>query len=150
MDPLDDGTPSVPPTSNPYLTGAPVMDAEHLRLFGALERLEESLHGPHPLETLGERLMQLEALTLEHFRNEEDFLASQGYPHLDLHRAEHQGIIDRCRDLLEDFIGPDSPPLFNLAIRLKILFFRHIEQVDRDYAAFLERGGLTAGPADPA
>ena len=134
----EDEKPPVAPPVNPYRTGDPVMDGEHLRLLTALERLEESLLGPHGLETLGDRLLHLETLTLEHFRNEEDLMARRRYPHLDLHRAEHQVVIEHCRGLLGQFSSPDSPPLASLAVRLKEVFLHHIETVDRDYAAFLE------------
>lgn len=146
MNRTDDGQQPAAPAPNPYQTGEPVMDAEHLRMFAALERLEESLQGPYPLETLGDRLRQLETLTLEHFRSEEDLMASHGYPHLHLHQAEHEVVIDQCHDLLAQFIGPDSPPLADLAARLKVLFFRHIEMVDMDYVSFLELRRRSAEP----
>ena len=135
---------------DPYRTGDPSMDGEHLRLLAALQRLEESLRGPHGLETLAPRLRQLEDMTLDHLRNEEDLMAQVGYPHLDLHRTEHEMLIDHWRGLLDLFSGPDSPPLEDLARRLSEAFLHHIQTVDRDYADYLERGGFTGGPAEPA
>jgi hemerythrin-like metal-binding protein len=132
---------------DPYRIGEPTMDGEHLRLVNALQRLEESLRGPHGLETLAARLRQLEDMTLEHFRNEEELMARVGYPHLDLHRTEHQMLIEHSRGLLGQFSGPDSPPLPDLARRLADVFLHHTETVDRDYAAFLARNGFT-GTAD--
>jgi methyl-accepting chemotaxis protein len=136
------------PASAPdsYRTGEPEMDGEHLRLFTALQRLDESLRGPHGLETLGARLRQLEDMLVEHYRNEEDLMERVQYPHLELHRTEHEMMTEHCRGLLETFIGPDSPPLEDLAGRLMELMRHHIQTVDRDYAAYLEREGFTAGP----
>jgi hemerythrin len=142
-----DDNPSSQPVPDFCRTGEPEMDAEHLRLLTALQRLEESLLGPHGLETLSDRLLHLQGMTLEHFRNEEDLMARVQYPHLDLHRAEHELLIGQCRSLLEQFTAPDSPPLVDLARRLRELVLFHIQTVDRDYASFLERGGFIAESA---
>jgi methyl-accepting chemotaxis protein len=133
--------PAVPLPAAPYRTGAAARDAEHLRIFTALQRLEESLGGPFPLETLGPRLKQLEELLLDHFRHEEAFLAEAGYPLLGAHKVEHEVALDRCHALLDRFSQPGSPPLVRLARQFQAALLRHIGTVDRDYADFLGLGG---------
>ena len=78
------------------------MDTQHLRIFQALQRLDESLRGRFPLETLGARLKQLEAFTLEHFRDEEALMEQSHYPLFLPHRAEQEMILDRCHAIVED------------------------------------------------
>ena len=121
------------------LTGNQDLDNQHGRIFQALQRLDESLRGAHPLETLGARLRLLETYTLEHFENEEALMEMAGYSLLLPHRAEHELIIERCHALLEQFSAPDSPPLANLSEVLNAHFNRHIREVDMDFVAFLAR-----------
>jgi hemerythrin len=124
--------------------GDPELDAQHLRILQALERLDESLRGPFPLATLGARLKQLEDYVLEHFRDEEARLELAGYPLLLPHRAEHEVLVERCRGLIDQFSSPDSPPLATLAEMFATIFLAHIREVDTDYAAFLEEAKRTS------
>lgn len=127
-------------------TGEPEMDNQHLRILMALQRLEESLRGPFPLETLAARLKQLEDLILDHFRAEEALLERSRYPHLLAHRADHEVLIEQGHELLDRFSSPDSPPLVQLPQELVGLLLRHVQGVDLDYAAFLAQEGLLPTP----
>jgi hemerythrin-like metal-binding protein len=113
------------------------MDNQHLRILVGLQRFAESLRGPFPLQTLGARLKQLETLVLDHFQDEEAMLQRIQYPHLAAHQAEHESLIELCHELLDQFSSPESPPLVELPERLLVLFDRHIQGVDMDYAHFL-------------
>jgi hemerythrin len=144
-DPVDASS-STPLVEDLCMTGDPDMDSQHQRIFQALQRLDESLHGPFPLETLGARLKQLETLSLDHFRAEELFMEQAQYPLFQIHRAEHEFILDRCHDVLDQFSAPDSPPLTQLAEALAALFAQHIQKVDMDYATFLEAEREAACP----
>ena len=101
------GTTVLPPAMEASCRiGVDEMDSQHVRIFHALQRLQESLEGPFPLETLGARLKLLEALVLEHFRDEEHLMECRGYPHVLPHRAEHELLIEKCHILLRDYIPP--------------------------------------------
>jgi hemerythrin len=128
-----------------YNPGLPIRFSEE-PIFQALLRLDESLRGPFPLETLGARLQQLEDHILEHFRDEEILMERTQYPLLLPHRAEHEVMVERCRQVVGQFASPDSPPLSDLSEAFIALFLRHIREVDMDYATFIERAqgtGLT-------
>lgn len=118
--------------------GIPDMDLQHRRIYQALQRLVESLRGRYPLENLGDRLSQLESLTLEHFRDEEELMEVSGYSLLLAHRAEHEHMIERCHALLNQFSVPGSPPLDQLAETFLAMLLNHIQNVDMDYSDFLE------------
>lgn len=113
------------------------MDYQHLMIFMAFLRLEESLRGHSPLDTLAPRLKQLETLVLSHFSDEEAVMAAGGYPHLWLHRLEHEKVQEKCADLLKEFGQPDSPPLTGFADALVQMFLHHVQVVDLDYDEFL-------------
>jgi hemerythrin-like metal-binding protein len=137
LDP-EPGTTVLPPSVEAVChIGVDEMDSQHVRIFYALQRLQESLEGPFPLETLGARLKQLETMTLEHFRDEELLMERRGYPHLLPHRAEHEVLIERCHTLLSDYSSPESPPLVHLPGQLQAVFISHIQGVDMDYARYL-------------
>jgi hemerythrin-like metal-binding protein len=123
-------------------TGDPEMDAQHLRILQALQRLDESLRGPFPLATLSARLKQLEDFVLEHFQDEEARLEQAGYVLLEAHRVEHEVMVKRCHEVMDQFSSPDSPPLTSLGETLISMFLSHIEGVDMHYAPFLERARL--------
>jgi hemerythrin len=124
--------------------GDPDLDAQHLRILQALERLDESLRGPFPLATLSARLKQLEDYVLDHFRDEETRMELIHYPLLLPHRAEHEVLVERCRELIDQFSSPDSPPLATLPERFTTIFLAHIRDVDMDYAACLEEAKRTS------
>jgi hemerythrin len=68
------------------------------------------------------------------------------YPLLLPHKAEHELMVERCRQVVGQFASPDSPPLTDLSEAFIALFLRHIREVDMDYANFIEReqgNGLT-------
>jgi len=115
------------------------MDNQHQRIHQTLLRLVESMRGPFPLETLGARLRLLETMAKDHFRAEESLMKEVRYPHLLPHRAEHGVMEERFHDLLDQYGSPDSPPLPGLGEAMSAMFLHHIETVDLDYAAFLER-----------
>lgn len=132
------GTTVLPPAMEASCRiGVDEMDSQHVRIFHALQRLQESLEGPFPLETLGARLKLLEALVLEHFRDEEHLMECRGYPHVLPHRAEHELLIEKCHILLRDYSTPGSPPLARLPEELRDVFINHIQGVDMDYSRFL-------------
>lgn len=131
--------PSPDPSAGPCLTGHLDMDRQHQRIFQALQRLDESLRGPSPLATLGDRIKQLETMTLDHFRDEEGVMETSGYPHHSLHRIEHQVMEERLHDLIDQYGAPGSPPLTHLCETFVALLLHHIQTVDLDYAAFLEQ-----------
>jgi hemerythrin len=119
------------------LTGHALMDSQHRRLLQAMELLAESLNTPFPQESLEIRMRRVRDLAAEHFEAEEALMESAGYPYLEAHRAEHQVLSERCEGLAASYGTPYAPTLPGLCAAVRALFYRHVEVIDRDYAAFL-------------
>jgi hemerythrin-like metal-binding protein len=115
------------------------MDNQHMVIFQAFLRLEESLRGHAPLDNLGARLNQLETMVLNHFSDEEAAMAAAGYPHLWLHRVEHEKLLEKCTELVREFSQPGAPPLTGFSGALVQMFLHHVQVVDFDYDEFMNR-----------
>jgi len=118
-------------------TGVPVLDEQHRLLDRVLLSLHQTLLAGGPLRDLSARIDQLQCLMEEHFATEEAVMETCAYPHLGPHRAEHEVIVERLRDLQRIFTGPGAPPLVEMVLRVRQMLLIHVRDVDQDYAEFL-------------
>ncbi|MFN0091227.1 MAG: bacteriohemerythrin [Acidimicrobiales bacterium] len=75
--------------------GFPDMDDQHQRLVGLMNRLQEGGEAHAPKAELVETLSELGALAVEHFRAEEQVMASFEYPDQERHRYMHVALLER-------------------------------------------------------
>lgn len=118
--------------------GISQIDEQNAELDRLLRRLVGTL-ATDPGGALPEyRLAQLVEQTWEHFRTEEAFLLSVGYPGLEAHRADHGRIILKVRENLLRLEGPGAPPLIDLVEEFTQLTLAHLETLDKAFIEWLE------------
>lgn len=85
-----------------YLTGIPLIDAEHKELFAIVDKanrlaraqdLENSYNDIHSV------LQELEVYTREHFRDEEEYMESIHYEGLEAQKRAHDAFIDKLENI---------------------------------------------------
>ncbi len=131
------GAPFLSPVWPPELdTGVSVLDEQHHLLNRALLSLHQTLLSQTPRD-LAARIDHLQSLALEHFATEEAVMEACGYPHLGPHRAEHEVLVERLREMQRRYAEPGAPPLAEMILLARELLLAHVREVDRDYAEHL-------------
>jgi diguanylate cyclase (GGDEF)-like protein/hemerythrin-like metal-binding protein len=153
----DDGAASAPTAETPllqlawserYECGHAEIDRQHRGLFeGAnaiLALLPELANGAKAARALESALHQTDrllALLDEHFATEEAALSVLGWPRFEEHRAEHQRLLLRARELHYELrvvtAGPAASKLLDFLAREIVA--GHIVGADREYAAYVRR-----------
>jgi hemerythrin-like metal-binding protein len=85
-------------------------------------------------------LLKLRIFTETHFTYEETVLELTGYPRLEPHRALHQSMRVRTRQVMADLAG--SRDCLSLLHLLRDWWLDHIQGIDRQYVPHVERLGL--------
>ncbi|MFZ4525687.1 MAG: bacteriohemerythrin [Chlorobium sp.] len=81
----------------------PLIDEEHKRLFGILERLENILREKGSNEELAHELDELLAYTDYHFKSEEEVMTKYKFPQQAEHMKIHQAFTEKMMGLVFDF-----------------------------------------------
>jgi len=122
----------------PALVGVTRLDDQHQEmhrlLWGLLKTLETYPSGSQPEY----RFIQFSDQTAEHFRTEEEFLETMGYPDLASHRIEHERILERLKEHMARWHTPSALPLIDLAEKFVASTQSHWKTVDRAYVEWLE------------
>jgi hemerythrin len=84
------------------------------------------------------RFVQLVNQTTEHFRTEEGFLETMGYPDFATHRLDHDRILERFRGEMVRWHTPSAPPLVDLVEEFAESTQRHLKIVDGAFVEWFE------------
>jgi hemerythrin len=84
-----------------------------------------------------DRFVELFHALVEHFKSEEDYLEARGFPHLKVHRFEHELLLDLFRDSVARRTAPHPPPLGPVMRELAEAIRVHSETVDQIYSVWL-------------
>lgn len=118
-------------------TGVPILDEQHRLLDRVLLSLCQTLQVNATPRDLAARIEQLQCLVMEHFETEEAIMEAGGYPHLGPHRAEHEVVVERLRELYRVHSEPNGPPLLGMIHQAREMLLSHVRTVDLDYAEHL-------------
>lgn len=131
--------PGVPAASWPVELdlGIPILDEQHHLLDRVLLSLCQTLQANAAPRDLAARIEQLQCLVTEHFATEEAVMETCGYPHLGPHRAEHEVVVERLRELQRVHSEPNGPPLAGMIRQAREMLLSHVRDVDMDYAEHL-------------
>jgi hemerythrin len=113
-------------------TGIEVIDNQHKRIVGYINKLEETREN-HSMEEVAVVLDELVDYTLSHFTFEESLMEEAEYPFIKAHKRVHELFIRRVSDYMQRFkMGDDiTEELHNT---LKAWLINHIRNDDNDYA----------------
>ena len=85
-----------------YMTGIPLLDAEHETLFEIIREanalVKEELHADR-FDEIVALIEKLKNYTEEHFRDEEEYMESIGYPGLEAQKMAHQAFESKLREV---------------------------------------------------
>ncbi|MGA2799620.1 MAG: bacteriohemerythrin [Thermoguttaceae bacterium] len=124
-----------------YSVGDASLDAQHQQLIGVINELFDAMEKKSAQQAIKPILDRLVKYTFEHFKREEETMATAGYPDLIEHRAMHDKIRQKTLDLQEN---ADFVTGHNLLAFLKQWWMGHIQTEDKKYAPFLEALGSSS------
>ena len=117
-------------------------DEQHQKLFAIINELFDAMRVGQARNALGVIVGQLAAYTEIHFRTEEEILRNVKYPSLAIHRDEHhkfEAQVDKFKREIELSGSTNSIDMLDF---LKEWLTKHIRQVDRQYAAYVNERGI--------
>ncbi len=91
-----------------YSVGFDIIDGQHMKLFGLLNKLSESIENHTDQMIVVSVLNELTDYTDYHFTAEEDVMEKSGYPDLPNHKLMHQALMEKVNDYRNSFfVGGD-------------------------------------------
>jgi hemerythrin-like metal-binding protein/diguanylate cyclase (GGDEF)-like protein len=135
--PANPGLPSYVQWSTRYEVGVDVLDGQHRELLEQINRLGDALRSGQDFDLLVETLKELVRYTEHHFGTEERLMDELG-ARSERHRAEHRRLLD---SLMRFTLRLDADGVMQSAAFLQDWLYRHIDEVDRPFAAFLRKHG---------
>ena len=118
-----------------YYTGVEIIDEEHAELFRIIKRAndlitEELLHDKYD-EIMGV-LGELRNYTVQHFADEEEYMASIDYEGLEIQKKTHEMFVDKLNDInLDDLDDNQQQYLIELVDFLLMWLVNHILKMDK-------------------
>lgn len=122
-----------------YRLGVDEMDDEHKILIEKINTLVSGINEGQALASLKKAFTDLADYTTEHFRDEENFMASIGYPQLPNHKIIHRKLLDQVAAFGSRF-DDGSLNTSELVAFLNDWLIKHILGVDMRYAEFHKTG----------
>lgn len=86
---------------NRYSVGIKRIDTQHHKLFDLVNKLYDLEESPNIKEEIRDILYAFRDYTIVHFRDEEDYMKSIGYPELQEHHDIHENIIDSLATIIQ-------------------------------------------------
>lgn len=75
-----------------YRLGVEKIDAQHKKLFETAEKLVQEIEGAQRPEVYRQTIAFLKLYAVTHFRDEEQYFVSIGYPEEEAHKRQHQAL----------------------------------------------------------
>lgn len=119
--------------------GIPSVDYEHRGLIRTINLLHEKLAEDADKETVMDFLGEIHALISAHFALEEKEMQAMRYDDFELHKAEHEDLLDQIRDIMDEVaMDPTRNYSKNLGDRLNRWFTEHFRTRDSRLHNFLK------------
>jgi hemerythrin len=127
--------------------GIAVVDRQHERLIGIINRLHEANLEGRSADVIGEIVDELIIYTATHFSTEEKYFAQFEYPDAEEHKLEHKALIEKVSAFADEFErAPNSskPALAAELLQFLQIWWRyHMMETDSKFVALFKERGLT-------
>jgi hemerythrin len=122
-----------------YSVGHAGMDQQHKKLVSLLNEFSQALSRGEGKTKLYETLMGLVEYTKKHFKDEEELMASSGFPDLDEHKAIHKQLTNKVINYAVQYNAGELTNTVELLNFLKNWLVDHIQGVDIKYGQYLAK-----------
>src|SRR5471030_1293118 len=127
--------------------GIAVVDRQHERLVGIINRLHEATMEGRGTDIIGEIMDELIIYTATHFSMEEKYFDQFDYPDAEEHKREHEALIEKVAAFANDF--EKAPRSARSALAKELLQFLqlwwrfHMMETDSKFVTLFKEKGLT-------
>ena len=125
-----------------YSVGIRIIDDDHKKLLSLINNLQTAVLYPTGEAFERQALTELVDYTKYHFRREEEMMRDNGYPNFESHKQEHEQMIAKVGEFMEDYERNQEGAIHGLIQFLKSWLIGHINGTDQEYAPFLHEKGV--------
>lgn len=120
-------------------TGIPALDAQHRELYERIDRLLDSGSARTVRSDVGAFLEFLDGYVREHFRVEEELMASAQYPAAAEHHAEHALFARELQSLVEEYARTGGTAFLAVRVtgRMTRWLHEHVGRADKQLGKFV-------------
>ncbi len=122
-----------------YTIGVPAIDNQHKQLVKTITRLQNALTTPHLKTQISKTLKFIVDYSQHHFHDEEEFMATIGYPNLDTQKALHKKLIKEVRGILIQLKNKEPVNANDLINFLMTWLSNHILEEDAKIGQYIQR-----------
>ncbi len=119
--------------NNKYCVGISIIDEQHKKLFGFINKTIYAMEHSDSTEELKEELEEMFNFAQEHFETEENYMIEFDYPEYEDHYEEHYDFITKTIAYFSMVVKGDYHILNELIKYLKQWLVNHIQVCDRQY-----------------
>jgi hemerythrin-like metal-binding protein len=117
----------------------PIIDGQHRELIKYINELHDAMMEGQGQEQLGETITFIGRYATTHFRYEEEYQRSIGYPEELFHRGVHESFIGKVIEMRQRPVTGGSALTIEVSRFLGEWLRDHIMKEDQEYAAFARR-----------
>ncbi|MCX6623202.1 MAG: bacteriohemerythrin [Acidobacteria bacterium] len=128
--------------SDRYSVGIARIDLEHKKLIGMVNELYAAMISQKDAPVLGIILANLAAYTVSHFATEEELMKRHAYPASIQHKAEHDGLVAKVKQLQQEHRAGRQAVSKDVMIFLQQWLLSHILGSDKKYVTHLKAAGV--------
>lgn len=121
--------------------GIELIDEQHQEWFKKAEALFDAGKKGQAKEYVGELLQFLDSYTKKHFKDEEDFMASIGYPELAEQKTAHAAFVRQLEKVRRDYetSGGNLKVIIEANLLVIDWLTKHISNMDRKIGEYTRR-----------
>ncbi len=126
-----------------YSVGFERIDMQHQELFNRFNALMEACKSRQGREKIAELLNFLDEYVVTHFGEEEELMASYGYPGIQEHKAQHRHFCEKLNELKAILDEEGASVHLLVATNEAVLqwLIQHIRKVDLTLGTYLQEKG---------
>ncbi len=128
--------------NNSLSIGIPETDNEHMRLVAIFNELDEAMRRGKGSRVMMDILDQLIQYTVTHFQSEEALMEQFEYPKTELHKVQHQQLVDKVSRYRRKFISRRERITREMMEFLKYWLTNHILVDDMEFGKFVTSGAI--------
>jgi hemerythrin len=117
-------------------------DEQHKKLINLINDLHTAMKEGEGQVMLGGIFRSLADYTRDHFAEEEKLMEANGYPELSRHKAAHDHLLKRVRQLQKEFVDGNGILSINVLNFLMDWLVTHIQGEDKKYGRFFNEKGI--------
>ncbi len=125
-----------------YSVGIDSIDQQHKKLLNLINQLQTAVDYSTGEQFEREALDELVDYTKTHFTYEEGLMRDNDYPDFEPHKAQHEKMFEKVREVLAEYEQDQDTAMANAAEYLKDWLINHINGTDKEYSSYLIGKGV--------